>query len=105
MFLCFWITQFSANRIINFLLRRKELLIDYEIFGLTRYKRQRTQKPYDMGEKELKQVKVDTYFGLEGDKDLLFPYQISVANAKQKIQSLKEVMVFENVGHGIETYG
>jgi pimeloyl-ACP methyl ester carboxylesterase len=80
----------------------EELLIDYEIFGLTRYK-DNTQKPYDMGE-ELKQVKVDTYL-LEGDKDLLFPYQISVANAKQKIQSLKEVMVFENVGHGIETYG
>ncbi len=80
----------------------EELLIDYEIFGLTRYK-DNTQKPYDMGE-ELKQVKVDIYL-LEGDKDLLFPYQISVANAKQKIQSLKAVMVFENVGHGIETYG
>ena len=80
----------------------EELLIEYEIFALTRYK-DNTQKPYHMDE-ELKQVKVDTYL-LEGDKDLLFPYQTSVANAKQKIQSLKEAIVFENVGHGIETYG
>jgi hypothetical protein len=55
-----------------------------------------------MGE-ELKQVEVDTYL-LEGDKDMLFPYQTSVANAKQKIRSLREIVVFENVGHGIETY-
>jgi len=81
--------------------KAEELIIDYEVFALTRYK-DNTQKPYDMGE-ELRQVKVDTFL-LEGDKDLLFPYQTSVANAKNRIQSLRGVEVFENVGHGIETY-
>jgi pimeloyl-ACP methyl ester carboxylesterase len=79
----------------------EELIVDYEVFALTRYK-DNTQKPYDMGE-ELKQVTVDTFL-LEGDKDLLFPFQNSNVNAKKKIRSLKEVKVFENVGHGIETY-
>jgi len=81
--------------------KAEELIIDYEVFALTRYK-DNTQKPYDMGD-ELRQVKVDTFL-MEGDKDLLFPYQTSVTNAEKKIQSLKGVKVFENVGHGIETY-
>lgn len=80
--------------------KAEELIIDYEVFALTRYK-DNTQKPYNMGE-ELRQVKVDTFL-LEGDKDLLFPYQVSVANARDRIQSLKDVVVFQNVGHGIET--
>lgn len=41
---------------------------------------------------------------LMGAHDLLFPYQKSIENAKAKIPSLKNVVVFENVGHGIETY-
>ena len=81
--------------------KAEELIIDYEVFALTRYK-DNTQKPYNMGE-ELRQVKVDTFL-LEGDMDLLFPYQVSVANARDRIQSLKDVVVFQNVGHGIETY-
>jgi len=81
--------------------KAEELIIDYEEFALTRYK-DNTQKPYDMGE-ELRRVKVDTFL-LEGDKDLLFPYQTSVTNAENRIQLLKGVVVFENVGHGIETY-
>ncbi len=79
----------------------EELIINYEVFALTCYK-DNTQKPYDMGE-ELRQVKVDTFL-LEGDKDLLFPYKTSVTSAENKIQLLKGVVVFENVGHGIETY-
>ncbi|MEO7989550.1 MAG: alpha/beta hydrolase [Chryseolinea sp.] len=79
----------------------EKLIVDYELFALTRY-RDNTQKPYYMND-ELRKVKVDTYL-LEGDKDLLFPFQRSVKNAKDKISSLKEVKVFENVGHGIETY-
>jgi len=78
-----------------------ELITDYELFALTSYK-DNTQKPYYMNE-ELKQVKTDTYL-LVGDKDLLFPYQKSIDNAKQKISSLKDVIVFQNVAHGIETY-
>ncbi len=54
-------------------------------------------------DKQLKDVKVQTYL-LEGDKDLLFPFQKSINNAKNHLSSLKEVKVFENVGHGIETY-
>jgi pimeloyl-ACP methyl ester carboxylesterase len=80
----------------------RNLLIDYEIFALTRFN-DKTQKPYDMGN-ELRKVKVDTFL-LLGDKDLLFPYQKSVSNAQERISSLKDVKVFPNVGHGIETYG
>ncbi|QMU29255.1 alpha/beta fold hydrolase [Adhaeribacter radiodurans] len=79
----------------------EKLIVDYELFAITRYK-DNTQKPYYMGD-ELTRVKVDTYL-LEGTKDLLFPYQKSIQNAKEKISSLKEIVVFENVGHGIETY-
>jgi pimeloyl-ACP methyl ester carboxylesterase len=77
------------------------LLLDYELFALTRYA-DKTQKPYFMNE-ELKNVKTDTHL-LVGDKDLLFPFQRSVANATKLISTLKSVKVFENVGHGIETY-
>jgi len=79
----------------------EKLIVDYEIFAISRYK-DRTQKPYYM-ESQLTEVKVDTYL-LEGDKDLLFPYQKSIDNAKEYIGTLKDVKVFENVGHGIETY-
>lgn len=79
-----------------------ELIVDYEHFALTRYK-DKTQKPYDM-ESELREVKIDTYL-LEGNQDLLFPYETSIQNAEDRISTLVEVKVFENVGHGIETYG
>ena len=79
----------------------EKLIVEYEVFALTRYK-DNTEKPYDMGG-QLKQVKSDTYL-LEGDKDLLFPFQKSIRMAKEKIPNLKEVKIFENVGHGIETY-
>lgn len=77
------------------------LIIEYEVFALKRYK-DNTQKPYYMG-KQLADVEVDTYL-LEGNKDLLFPYQRSIDNAKKYIKTLKDVKVFDNVGHGIETY-
>ena len=80
----------------------EKLITDYELFAITRYK-DNTQKPYDMNE-QLLQVKVDTYL-VEGNKDLLFPFQKSIKNAERKISSLIEVKVFENVGHGIETFG
>lgn len=79
----------------------EKLIIDYEVFALTRY-RDNTQKPYYMAE-QLEQVKTDTYL-LEGDQDLLFPYEKSIQNAKAKLPNLKAVKVFTNVGHGIETY-
>ncbi|MBK7602734.1 MAG: alpha/beta hydrolase [Saprospiraceae bacterium] len=79
----------------------EKMLIDYEVFAISRYK-DNTQKPYYM-DQQLGDVKVDTYL-LEGDKDLLFPFQKSIDNAQKRIKTLKQVKVFENVGHGIETY-
>lgn len=79
----------------------EKMLVDYEVFAISRYK-DNTQKPYYMNE-QLSEVKVDTYL-LEGDKDLLFPFQKSIDNAQKHIKNLKEVKVFNNVGHGIETY-
>ena len=79
----------------------EKMLVDYEVFAISRYK-DKTQKPYFMNQ-QLTEVKADTYL-LEGDKDLLFPYQKSIENAKRLIKTLKDVKVFKNVGHGIETY-
>lgn len=79
----------------------EELIVDYEVFAISRYK-DRTQKPYYMNT-ELAEVAVDIYL-LEGDKDLLFPYQKSIRNAKKHLKTLKDIKVFGNVGHGIETY-
>ncbi len=78
-----------------------QLLVDYELFAISRYK-DKTQKPYYM-DKQLDEVQADTYL-LEGDKDLLFPFAKSIDNAKKHIKTLKEVKVFNDVGHGIETY-
>lgn len=78
-----------------------ELILEYEMYVLKAYK-DNTQKPYYMSE-ELSRVTTDVYL-LEGDHDLLFPYQQSIANAKLKFKSLKEVITFSNVGHGIETH-
>lgn len=80
----------------------EKMLVDYEVFAISRYK-DRTQKPYYM-DKQLSDVKAETYL-IEGDKDLLFPFQKSIENAKQYLRFLKEIKVFNNVGHGIETYG
>lgn len=79
----------------------EKMLVDYEVFALNRYK-DKTQKPYYM-DKQLENVKAETYL-LVGDKDLLFPYQKSINNAKRQITTLKETKVYNNVGHGIETY-
>jgi len=79
----------------------EKMLIDYEVFAISRYK-DKTQKPYYMGN-QLAEIKADTYL-LVGDKDLLFPYQKSIDNARKYIKTLKDIKVFNNVGHGIETY-
>lgn len=79
----------------------EKMLVDYEIFAISRYD-DKTQKPYFM-EKELKKAKVETYLVL-GDQDLLFPLQKSIESAMRHLKHLKEIKVFQNVGHGIETY-
>jgi pimeloyl-ACP methyl ester carboxylesterase len=78
-----------------------QLLLNYECFALTRYS-DKTQKPYFMND-ELKNVKTETHL-LVGNRDLLFPYQRSIVNAEKLLPELKSVQIFENVGHGIETY-
>lgn len=79
----------------------ERMLVDYEVFAIRRYK-DKTQKPYYM-DKQLEDVKAETYL-LVGDKDLLFPHQKSIDNAKRRIKTLKGIKVYNNVGHGIETY-
>jgi pimeloyl-ACP methyl ester carboxylesterase len=79
----------------------EKMLVDYEVFAISRYK-DNTQKPYYM-DRQLEDVKVDTYL-LVGDKDLLFPFQKSIKNAQKHIPTLKETKVYNKVGHGIETY-
>ncbi len=79
----------------------EKMLLEYEVFAISRYK-DNTQKPYYM-DKQLEEVKVDTFL-LEGDKDILFPFEKSIENAKRQIKKLKDVKVFNNVGHGIETH-
>jgi len=79
----------------------EKMLVDYEVFAISRFK-DKTQKPYYMNS-ELEKVKIETFL-LVGDKDLLFPYQKSVNNAKRQIKTLKEVKIYKKVGHGIETY-
>lgn len=76
-----------------------DLLVDYELFALTRY-RDRTQKPYFMKE-ELTRVHSSVYLIL-GDHDLLFPIEKSIRNAQALLQNLKGIKIF-NAGHGIET--
>jgi pimeloyl-ACP methyl ester carboxylesterase len=77
------------------------LIIDYEHFALTRFI-DRGDKPYRMSQDELSKVSSDVYL-LEGDHDLLFPFEESIAHAKRCLPNLKEVHVLENTGHGIET--
>ncbi len=81
--------------------KSEKMLVDYEVFAISRYG-DKTQKPYYM-DSELKDVQTETYL-LLGDQDLLFPFQKSVDNAKKHLKTLKEIKVFPNVGHGIETY-
>lgn len=79
----------------------EQLLINYELMALREYK-DNTQKPYYMGE-DLKQLKSKIHL-LLGDKDILFPFSKSIKNAKTHFEFLENIIVFSNVGHGIETY-
>jgi esterase/lipase len=79
----------------------EQLLVDYEVFAIKNYK-DNTQKPYYMG-KELLRISIPVYL-LLGNRDLLFPYKKSVENAQALLSNLQEVRIFEQVGHGIETF-
>lgn len=79
----------------------EQMLVDYEVFAISRYK-DNTQKPYYM-DTELAQVKTETYL-LFGDKDLLFPFEKSKKNAQKHLNNLRGIKIFQQVGHGIETF-
>ncbi len=79
----------------------ESLLVDYEVFALTRY-RDNTPKPNFMNE-ALRTCPVDVYLAL-GDRDLLFPYEKSAENARRLLPRLRDTRVFEQVGHGIELH-
>lgn len=76
-----------------------ELLVDYEVFALTRY-HDKTQKPYFM-DGELNQVQSAVYLVL-GEGDLLFPAEKSLANATRLLPNLKSCQIYP-AGHGVET--
>lgn len=62
----------ASDVIIEISEQSEKMLIDYEVFALSRHE-DNTQKPYYM-DKQLPEIEVDTYL-LERDKDLLFPFQ------------------------------
>lgn len=76
-----------------------DLLVDYELFALTRY-RDRTQKPYFM-DNELTQVQSAVYLAL-GERDMLFPAEKSLSNAKRLLPNLEASKIYP-AGHGVET--
>ncbi len=79
----------------------KKLLVDYELYVLKNYV-DKGQKPYAMSAAEFRKVPSDIYL-LLGEKDSLFPYASSRKIAEKNIQSLKQVRVLPETGHGIET--
>ncbi|UKN01708.1 alpha/beta hydrolase [Paracrocinitomix mangrovi] len=79
-----------------------DLLVQYQELALKYYK-DKTQKPRAMV-KDLVKNKVPVYM-LMGDKDRLFPVEKNLKVAKKVLgDSLKEVKVLKDVGHGIECH-
>lgn len=76
------------------------MLNEYEYFAIKNYV-DKTEKPYEIPDHEMKQVSNDVYL-LVGEKDLLFPYKHSVSKAKRCLSKLKEVHILPDTGHGIE---
>jgi pimeloyl-ACP methyl ester carboxylesterase len=79
-----------------------EMLVDFQYFALTQMV-DKAEKPYSMSDEDLNKINNEIYL-IEGEKDVLFNYQKQIQRAKKHFKNLKEVKVFENVGHGIETY-
>lgn len=77
-----------------------ELLVEYQEMALKLWS-DKAQKPYGFSIEELQKVKSDVYL-LEGENDLLFPYQKSIEQAKAGLIGLKDVKVLASAGHGIE---
>lgn len=80
---------------------RMQMIIDYEVFALTRFV-DKAQKPYAMTREELHKVDAAVHL-IVGEQDLLFPYQQTIKAAEQGLKNLKNVTVLADTGHGIET--
>jgi pimeloyl-ACP methyl ester carboxylesterase len=80
----------------------EKLLIEYLVFVIKHFK-DKNDKPYNMS-LETAGHHVPTHLIL-GKKDILVPYEKSLRNAKANLKNLESVTLFEDVGHGIETYG
>lgn len=80
----------------------EDLLIEYLYLAIARYK-DNTEKPYYM-KGQLNNISVSTYL-IVGANDILIPPNKTISNAKKHLNdSLKEIKIFKNVGHGIECY-
>lgn len=80
----------------------ENLLTEYLYLAISRFK-DKTEKPYYMGN-QLDDISVETYL-LVGENDILIPPQKSIENAKKHLQkNLKNIQIFEKVGHGIECF-
>ena len=80
---------------------RMEMIIDYEVFALTRHI-DKAQKPYAMSLRELEKVKASVHL-IVGEKDILFPYKRTILAAKAGLKNLESVVIVPGAGHGIET--
>lgn len=80
---------------------RMKMIIDYEVFALTRYV-DKAQKPYAMTFDELQKVEAAVHL-IVGENDLLFPYRETIRAAEQGLKNLKQVTILPDTGHGIET--
>ncbi|WP_090697224.1 alpha/beta fold hydrolase [Daejeonella rubra] len=80
---------------------RMQMIIDYEVFALTRHV-DKAQKPYAMKKEELQRVEAAVHL-IVGERDLLFPYLLTIKAAEQGLKNLKRVNVLPDTGHGIET--
>lgn len=77
------------------------LLIDYEMFAIRSF-RNRSQFPYVMSKQELQRINAPVHLVL-GEKDILFPYNKTIAAAETNIKTLSKVHIIKEAGHGIET--
>lgn len=100
------VEKFLENAVLynqnhNIPTKDKELLVDFQMLALTKFK-DKTDKPSKgIPAKELNQITSKIYL-IVGDKDILFPYQKSVAIAKKELKNLQQVFVIKDTGHGIE---
>ena len=78
------------------------LLLEYLHLAISKYK-DKTEKPYYMGN-ELNKIEVETHL-IVGENDIIIPPEKSIRKAKKHLKNnLKNIQIFEGVGHGIELY-